>query len=151
MRRGRRKRLPVVCAAAIAALVGGAGPSQGRIAESRTESKPYTGAQAVTVPGLAYVGSCDVGQDPGCVRFPLKSRDRYIEFEIVDAHGLPVYAVAFGPDGSEAGDFCGKTTAPIASPGGYIDVWLTNLSCYESVQPSAATTGEVIATFSRRR
>lgn len=127
-------------------------PSYGRSARSRSETRPYTGAQAVSVstPLLgAYVGTCDAG-DAGCARFELRPSDRYIDIEVLDAHGLPVYAVVWGPGGNEVGDLCGTTDHPIPSPGGYIDVWPTKGTCHDTPHPSVATTGEITATFSRR-
>jgi hypothetical protein len=118
-------------------------------------TEDYAGAQAILVGNhmtpSAYIGDCDPTTDDACVRFRLRSDDRFFTLEVDDQTGAPVYAVAFGPDGSEVGEVCGEKTEPLPSPGAFVDVWLTYGSCFDSVSPSVPTVGVVEATFSRYR
>lgn len=148
--------LPAALVAAVTALVGtGATVAGASGSVVRRASEPYTGAQAALLgyegSPNAYIGDCDPSADQGCVRFELRRKDRYFTLAINDATGLPVYGVVFGPDGSEIGEVCGETSKPLASPGGFVDVWLTFGSCYENVTPSIPTNGSVEATFARAR
>lgn len=120
----------------------------------RTATEEYSGAQAILIgyestPSV-YAGDCDPATDQGCVRFLLKKRDRFFTLKIQDQTGLPVYAVVFSGT-REIADVCGKTTEPVASPGRFIDVWLTYGTCYESPTPSFPTIGTVQASFSWSR
>lgn len=148
-------RRSLALTAAVLVIGGGTAGARAPAGDVRTESKPYVGAQAFLLGYAgspnAYVGDCDPRADQGCVRFELRRKDRYFTLTIHDDSGLPVYAVAFAPDGSEVGEACGETSQPLASPGAYVDVWLTYGSCYESPSPSVPTTGTVEASFARSR
>lgn len=131
-----------------------AGPSGAGRPKVRMASAPYTGALAAlvgtsTTPN-AYVGDCDPNADSGCVRFEIRRGERYLTLKVEDQTGLPVYAVAFAPDGSEVGEVCGSSDEPIAAPGGYVDVWVTAGACYGSTSPSLPTTGTVQASFASK-
>lgn len=132
-----------------------AAPSARSGAAVRTATEEYSGAQAFLIgyeaTPAAYVGDCDPTTDEGCVRFSLKMKDRFFTLKIEDQTGLPVFGVVFSPDGSEIANVCGESKKPIASPGGFVDVWLTYGSCWESPSPSVPTIGTVEASFSKSR
>lgn len=155
----RVKRAAVAAAFAALLSVGEpfalAGPGGSSGPSVRTATEEYSGGQAFLIgyepTPVAYVGDCDPATDTGCVRFSLSKKDRFFTLKVNDQSGLPVYAAVFAPDGSEIGEVCGETDKPIASPGGFIDVWLTYGNCYGSLSPSLPTVGTVEASFSRSR
>ncbi|MGH2697879.1 MAG: hypothetical protein ACRDJL_01595 [Actinomycetota bacterium] len=127
--------------------------SQGK----RVETKSYMGTSPVVASHVLdfYASACSSGSTDGdrtCLRFDLKRSDRFISLEIEDDVGNPVYGIAWDDSDDFVVEFCGKTTRPVASPGGdffYVEVVAANtrLGCF----PSAVTQGEVTATFTHRR
>ena len=95
-----------------------------------------------------------VGGNRGCVVFPVKVQERFLDVSVVDATGLPVPAfVAQSDDPSEWVPFCGETARPLPIIRG-VEVTVI-LMPYRAVNlplcVGSATSGRVTATFRSRR
>jgi hypothetical protein len=96
-----------------------------------------------------------LGDSRGCVEFPVRPSERFVDIEIRDASGLPV--LGFVQEGeAEAQDkwdsFCGTTSDLQIKPGVTIFVFVyayTPVGLPPCGGP--ATAGEVVATFSKGR
>ncbi len=120
---------------------------------SRTVKVPYFGpAVAVSTPRALVTVNCDPGNGRGCVRIPTGPKERFVKLEIEDLSGQDVFAMVLDQSDSELAFVCGKTRSklPVLSRS-FIEVWLIEGTCFGTTKPSVATSGEVVATFSRTR
>ncbi len=123
-----------------------------RNVKPRTAESPYRTPVLGTAIGSgnkAYYFDCL--KQIGCTILPVKPKDRYVELEIGDAAGGPVYGAIYAmPGGDFIGDFCGATERPLYVQGvKELLVHVISGTCpNESI--SIATTGVVRATFTRR-
>lgn len=151
----RRKGLVTALTACV--LVGGitspsADASAGRRRHARHVQDDYAvPAQVVEVLGYG-VFICSHGGsigNLGCVSFPVKPTEKFLELEIADASGLPAPAWVSQEDFSLLSEpVCGKTDAPIKiTPGVAVEVWLFPYSLVP-LCPGVSTTGTVKATLS---
>lgn len=87
----------------------------------------------------------------GCVFFPTRPGERFVDLEVRDATGLPVQAfVAIEDEGQ--GDwrpFCGETDEPLRVYGTVTVIFYAYTPVGLPPCPGAATTGSVEAVFSR--
>lgn len=111
-----------------------------------TYTSPAVGSASAT-------GTCP--GDNGCARFPVGSKERYLQLEIADDSGMPVSAtIGQDTDPSNAtvevvGRICGETEEPLAiEPGVEVVVWVWVLPSASPPCPGMATAGTVKAIFS---
>lgn len=119
---------------------------------SRTVRVPYFGpAVGVSTPNAFVTAWCHPGLSLGCATIPTKARSRFVSLEIEDLSGQDVYAMVLDQSDNELAFICGKTTSKLpVLPNSFIEVWLLEGTCGSSTKPSVATSGVVVATFSRR-
>lgn len=155
------KKLVVTIAATLLVTAGAAPSPAGTARAARESTLPYVGpAYAASVstpmPSSTLGGYCDPGTaeppSKGCVRFPVKAKDRFLSLRIDDLTTLPVLGAAVDSHGQVLGLFCGATEEPFLLTSGtaFVDVWAVAGNCPSVAQPSVPTTGTITATFSRR-
>ncbi len=138
---------------AIAAVIAGAlaTPAQGAPRRAHMEEFPYqtpaAGAHAV----LAYGWYYDCEMQLGCVIIPSARRDRWVDLEIRDVTGAPVYGAVYSmPGGHHYRDFCGSTDRRLhVRKGIELLVHVIPGVCPGTTTPSTPTKGAVVATFTR--
>lgn len=151
-----RKLLTMTLAGAVltSALLG-APALAGKNTKRRVAEAPYTGAVLGTE--STDGGYCLTSPNIGCMDFTWLRGERSVVLEIRDATGLPVYGAVGqwiqGPDNNYTSDmvyFCGKTTPPfkIDPKKGDLAVFLYDAGPLPEC-PGVATSGKVVATFSR--
>lgn len=117
----------------------------------RVEERTYVGA-------IGPRGAADVpcqGEPISCVKFPVEPGEKFVEIEVVDASGQPVWASVYiygYSDGSDAHEHvCGASDGPIALGAGLTELTVVitqTTGGATSPCTGAATTGTVIGTFS---
>ena len=132
----------------------------GSVATAESKRKPKRTTRTIegsyASPAIFLYGSCATSDGIGCVSFTTKANERFVTAKVVDAHGLPVFAmvreehISDPVEGAEVyGTFCGETTEPIVvPPGENIQFWVGAPFAVAGCQPGAGTTGTVTATFS---
>lgn len=135
---------------ALGAAPAGAGGGKKKRVE-RVEEADYAGA-------VGPRGAADVPcmQDPvGCVRLPVEPGDRFVQVEVADAAGMPVWASVYINGYSDGSDIhehvCGSSDAPFPlAPGLEELVVVVTQTTGGATNPCTgpATTGTITATFS---
>ena len=132
----------------------------GSVATAESKRKPQrttcTIEGSYASPAIFLYGSCAESGGVGCVSFTTEANERFVTAKVVDAHGLPVFAmvreehISDPVEGAEVyGTFCGETTEAIAvPPGRNLQFWVGAPFAVYGCQPGAGTTGTVTATFS---
>ncbi|HVF53523.1 MAG TPA: hypothetical protein VNC78_07920 [Actinomycetota bacterium] len=152
---GRRLHLLVAAAAAACLVIsstagaGAAPPKKKRV--ERVETRDYVGGSGLRG---AYEGTCDA-EPVGCVIFTLEKNDRYVDIDIADAAGMPVWASVYiygYTDGHDIHEHvCGSSETPLAIGDGVdrlvVTATQTTAGATNPCQ-GPATTGSVTATFS---
>lgn len=111
-------------------------------------------------PALIVVGTCSQTGAIGCVSIVTGPKEKFLEVEVTDQHGQPVY-VSIGADtdgnnqdDTDYGHFCGKTDGPIpVDPGVELHLWVgfTIDPNFAGCVPGFATSGTLTAKLSNRK
>jgi hypothetical protein len=143
----------VLIAALTTAVV--AAPSEaGKKKKKRTAETNYVGSHLGVVP---LVPDACVPPPLGCAVFEVKPGERFVDLEIQDDFGQPVYASVYVygfSDGSETHEhICGTTEDPLALFSGLkqLMVVIELTGGVLSGCPGPPTEGTIAATFSNRR
>lgn len=119
---------------------------------------PYKGVSAVPF-AAAHDDCTETEPQTGCIRVPIKLRDRFVQLDIDDLVGGDAFVAAVilveGTDGhfDFVGHVCGSTRRAYEIPKGYgfVEIQLLEGTCYGKPTPSVVTAGEVDLIFSRNQ
>lgn len=114
---------------------------------NRTATATYD-TPAIGVGGVA--GVCSGAN--GCAAFPAAPGEKFIQVEVTDASGTPVYGrIAQDLDGDNQADtavaFCGKSDKVVIEPGAAINVFIYANGALPAPCAGVGTNGTVKATF----
>jgi hypothetical protein len=154
--RGRTKKFVVLGLAAVLML-----SSLGGVADAKKKKKKKpvkverTAESTYDAPAIGHpdvIVGCS--GSAGCATFAIGPDEAYIQLEIVDSTGLPVYgAVSQDVDGDGLGDegfnICGSTSEPMPiQPGVEVNIFISAFPGTSPPCAGAATTGTVKAVIS---
>lgn len=157
MDRGKTRKLVVLGLAAVLMV-----SSLGGVADAKKKKKKKKPVKIERTAEAVYdapaIGHPDVivgcSGSVGCATFAIGAEEAYIQLEIVDSTGLPVYgSVSQDIDGDGFGDggfnICGSTTEPMPiQPGVEVNIFISAFPGTSPACAGAGTTGTVKAVIS---
>lgn len=147
-----RKIITVALSAAL--VVGAFGAPAAEAGKKKAKPRKASAMYEGPAIGIAGAGICSP-DTLGCFGFGTAANEKFVEVEIVDDLGTPVFAsVTQDLDGDNMADtsvdICGKSTEPIPIDGGYeVTVFLWEGPSASPPCASVVSSGEINVTFNK--